>query len=486
MPLRPLLPGDPLQVGKFVLDGRLGVGGMGVVFRGHTADGTPAAVKLVREEIAADPDFRTRFRREIRAARAVGGVCTARLLDADAEAQRPWLAVEFVDGPTLADVVVAHGPLPPPAAHALAAGLAEALVAIHAAGVVHRDLKPANVLLGPHGPKVIDFGIAALATATSPTRTGMVFGSPGYMAPEQITGTGSGPATDVFAWGLTVAFAATGRAPFGASERAEVLLYRAVHGTPDLAGLPAALDATVRAAVAPDPARRPRPDDLMRLLLPDAADPYQAATTVLRQVWPGVAALRPARRQGRRRTALLVAAVAVLVAAGAGGWWFLDPGQPGTTVAQPTIASTTTPTTTTAPPTTTAAPVPAVPRFAGPVDDPEPAGALGQFLSDNDGGVVYLDIYQSVGTNPFEGGTPANPDYMTVTDTYCDTEPPQACGGTQLVVNDAGPATDSLFFHNRGILALRGYFSVTVVPNSTNMGITPIQVRAVPLTAVNG
>ncbi|GAB6902999.1 serine/threonine-protein kinase [Kineosporia succinea] len=257
MPLSPLRAGDPATIGTFRLVARLGTGGMGVVYVGTDSAGRPAAVKTVKAEHAADPRFRARFRREVAAASAVTGACTARVLGADPDADEPWLATEYVGGASLHDVVGADGPLTPELLHALASGLAEALVAIHTAGVVHRDLKPANVLLAPDGPKVIDFGIAALETATLATRTGVGLGSPGYMAPEQITGTTTiGPPADVYAWGLTMVYAATGHSPFG-SGPAPALMYRAVHAEVDLTGLPDWLEPIVRAALTREPESRP-------------------------------------------------------------------------------------------------------------------------------------------------------------------------------------------------------------------------------------
>nr|WP_269326729.1 serine/threonine-protein kinase [Kineosporia mesophila] len=290
--MSPLRAGDPATIGTFRLVARLGTGGMGVVYVGTDAAGRPAAVKAVKAEYAADPRFRSRFRREVEAVRAVTGACTARVLDADPDADEPWLATEYVGGASLDDVVNADGPLTPELLHALASGLAEALCAIHAAGVVHRDLKPANVLLAPDGPKVIDFGIAALETATLSSRTGVGMGSPGYMAPEQITGTTAiGPPADVYAWGLTVLFAATGHPPFG-SGPAPALMYRAVHADVDLSGLPQWIEPLVRATLDPEPARRPDAGQVLAGLVDENERTRSAGR--------GAQAAEPGSRRGRR------------------------------------------------------------------------------------------------------------------------------------------------------------------------------------------
>jgi serine/threonine protein kinase len=433
---------------------------MGVVYRGRATDGSPVAVKVVREDVAADPDFRARFRREVRAARAVVGTCTARLLDADADAPRPWLATEYVDGPTLADAVARSGPFPPGPALALGVGLAEALAATHAAGVVHRDLKPANVILGPDGPKLIDFGIAAMAGATHLTRTGLAIGTPGFMAPEQIAlDAPIGPATDVFAWGLTVAFAATGRPPFGSSEYPQALLYKVVHGEPDLDGLPDALAGAVHAATARDPAGRPSPDRLLRMLVPGDADPYHAATTVLREVWPSLPALRPARRRGRRRALLTGAAVLLLAAVGTGAYLQVGPNQPVTV--PPTVAATTPPA--------------AAPSYEGPIDAAAERKAFTDFVFAHDGQVVRLDITQQNGE--VDLSAPGAEEYLTVADSCPAGE--SFCGGTSFVVRGAGPATDTVFDAGHGYLAVSGRFAVTAQPG-INQGYLSVVLRAVP------
>ena len=195
----PLQQTDPARVGRYRLVARLGAGGMGVVYLAETRDGQPVAVKVLRPELADNPEFRTRFGREVTALTRIQGMCTVRVIEADTEAPKPFLVTEYADGPSLSEYVDAHGPLDPQMLYGLATGLAEALTAIHAAGIVHRDLKPSNVLLTAAGPKVIDFGIAQALDTTSLTRTGITVGSAGFMAPEQIMGR-AGTAADVFTW----------------------------------------------------------------------------------------------------------------------------------------------------------------------------------------------------------------------------------------------------------------------------------------------
>jgi serine/threonine protein kinase len=254
--LRGLEPGDPQVIGPYRLRGRLGRGGMGQVFLGTSAGGRLVAVKVVRSDLATDPEFRARFRREVAVARTVSGQFTAPVIDADIDGPVPWLATAYVPGPSLADAVVEHGPLPASSVLRLAAGLAEGLSAIHAAGVVHRDLKPANVLLAEDGPRVIDFGISLAAAASPLTRMGFVVGSPGYMSPEQASGRPVGPPSDIFALGAVLAFAAAGEAPFGAGS-APTLAYRAVHDQPNLDRVPAELRSLIDRCLAKDPGQRP-------------------------------------------------------------------------------------------------------------------------------------------------------------------------------------------------------------------------------------
>ncbi|MGH8868570.1 MAG: serine/threonine-protein kinase [Actinomycetes bacterium] len=255
----PLRRGDPEWLGPFRLLGRLGVGGMGIVFVGEDAWGRRAAVKLPHEAYAADPVFRARFTREVAAAQKVSGRFTASVLGASVVGDRPWLATELVQAPSLGALVEGGGPLDHSAQRALAAGLAEALVAIHEAGLVHRDVKPNNVLCAPDGPRVIDFGIAVAPDSSRLTAVGMVLGSPVWMSPEHLRGEQAGPAADVFGWGLLLAYVANGRSAFGEGDAGE-MLQRILYGVPDL-GRPSALAPDLRrlvvAALSRDPLSRP-------------------------------------------------------------------------------------------------------------------------------------------------------------------------------------------------------------------------------------
>ena len=275
-----LQPGDPQKVGPYWLLGRLGSGGMGQVFLGRSPGGRLVAVKLVRAELAGQPEFRSRFAREVAAARTVSGVFTAAVVDADVDAPVPWLATAYVPGPSLNEAITRHGPLPATSVLALAAGLAEGLGAIHAAGIVHRDLKPSNVLLAEDGPRVIDFGISRAAEATMLTGTGMVFGSPSFMSPEQARGLRVGPASDVFSLGAVLTFAATGQGPFGSGSSA-TLLYRVVFTPPDTSGLATELRPLVERCLAKDPELRPTTHQLLAELdtAPPAAGWLPATTT---------------------------------------------------------------------------------------------------------------------------------------------------------------------------------------------------------------
>lgn len=261
--------GDPRQVGRYRIVARLGAGGMGRVYLGRTPGGRAVAVKVVRPELAEDAEFRRRFAREVAAARRVNGAFTAGVVDADPEGSPAWLATVYVPGLSLGEAVAAHGPWPLEPVLALAAGLAEGLEVIHAAGVVHRDLKPSNVLLAADGPRVIDFGISLADEASVLTRTGVMPGTPGFMSPEQLTARPVGPACDVFALGAVLTFTATGAGPFGTGS-AHAVNFRTVYEAPDLTALPAALRAVVARCLTKDPDERPGPAELLDQLAESA------------------------------------------------------------------------------------------------------------------------------------------------------------------------------------------------------------------------
>ncbi|MFB6814787.1 protein kinase [Streptomyces sp. NPDC056347] len=288
--MQSLTPQDPRAIGAYRLLGRLGDGGMGQVYLARSERGRTVAIKLVRGELAEKQEFRDRFRQEVRAARQVGSVWTAPVLDADTEAAVPWVATGYVAGPSLHATVTgragapkassgAYGPLPERSVHILGSGLAHALRAIHAAGLIHRDLKPSNILLTIDGPRVIDFGIArAFDTATDGgvTRTGALVGSPGFMAPEQVRGERVTPACDVFCLGTVLAYASTGRLPFGtADSRVHAQMFRIAEEDPDLTGVPVDLVDLVRDCLHKDPAARPTTDAILdRLSVADSTEPW--------------------------------------------------------------------------------------------------------------------------------------------------------------------------------------------------------------------
>ncbi|MEU0098025.1 bifunctional serine/threonine-protein kinase/ABC transporter substrate-binding protein [Streptomyces sp. NPDC006267] len=326
---------DPARIGGHRLLGRLGAGGMGVVYLGRTDAGALAAIKVILPEFAGDEDFRTRFRREAEAARRVDSTWAVPVTGADTEGERPWLATEFVPGPTLSDVVARRGPLPVRSVTVLGRLLSRALAAVHAAGLVHRDVKPGNVLLSADGPRLIDFGIARAADATALTATGLVVGTPGFLPPEQASGNTAGPAGDVFSLGCLLAYAATGRPPFG-SGAVDALLYRTVHDAPDLDGIAEpGLRALLERCLAKDPAARPEAADLDRLIteetpaaegtdwLPEDVVLVIADKTAAVLALPGIDATvteeagPPEPTPGRRRFLLFAAGGAVALGASA-------------------------------------------------------------------------------------------------------------------------------------------------------------------------
>ncbi len=269
--MRALGAGDPDRIGPYRLRARLGGGGMGTVYLGTSPGGRPVAVKVIHPELADDPGFIERFRLEVELARRVQGFCTAPVLDADPAGPRPWLATLYIAGPSLLQAVKECGPLPVATGRILAAGLAEALVAIHSSGIVHRDLKPANVLLAADGPRVIDFGIARALDGRMLTRSGLVIGSPGFMAPEHVRGAPAGPAADIFSYGATLGFAVIGRSIFGSGEP-PAIVDRVVEDAADLGAVPSAIRDLVARCIQADPARRPTARALLAELSPIAQE----------------------------------------------------------------------------------------------------------------------------------------------------------------------------------------------------------------------
>jgi predicted Ser/Thr protein kinase len=342
----PLRPGDPRQLGSYIILARLGEGGMGSVFLGRAGSGRLVAIKVIKPEFAYEDEFRARFRSEVNRARQVPPFCTAEVLDADPEHGTPYLVVEYVDGPNLAEVVGEQGPLTGGNLHSVAVGVATALTAIHGAGVIHRDLKPGNVLFSLGTPKVIDFGIArALEVTSQHTRTDQMVGTVAYMAPERFEGNRVSvtPAADVFAWGAVVAYAGTGRTPF-AADSAAATAARILTQPPLLYGLSGPLRDLVALALQKDPADRPTAHELLGMLLGAgphdvpglAADlarrpelrraaeaaqhsgRHQTGYPARRRRQTAEQPVAPGRGSRRRVLAVLGAAVAVLTLAGAG------------------------------------------------------------------------------------------------------------------------------------------------------------------------
>ncbi|MEU2023933.1 serine/threonine-protein kinase [Streptomyces sp. NPDC016469] len=267
-----LRAGDPAEIGGYPLEARLGSGGMGTVFLARTSSGRPVAIKLIHQQFAGDSEFRIRFRQEVEAARRVSGAFTAAVVDAAPEAEQPWMATTYIEGPTLAERIAAEGPLNGSGLRNLAIGLAEALRDIHRVGVVHRDLKPSNVVLSPEGPRVIDFGISRAADQQTLTMTGRVIGTPPFMSPEQLQAPrGVGPRSDVFSLATLLVYAATGHGPFDA-DSPYLTAYQVVHEEPSLDAVPAALRTAVEPCLVKEPEGRPSADELLELLRDLPAD----------------------------------------------------------------------------------------------------------------------------------------------------------------------------------------------------------------------
>ncbi|MEV4639696.1 serine/threonine protein kinase [Actinoplanes sp. NPDC049548] len=385
--MQPLLPGDPARVGRYELEGRLGVGGMGTVYLGRSPGGRPAAVKVISPYLLAHPDTLVRFRRETETLRAVRSAGTATLIDCELSAPPYWMATEFIPGPTLADVLDTGGALPVDECLWLMASLAEGLSDIHAYGICHRDLKPDNVIMSATGPRLIDFGLARGPDETGLTRTDIVVGTPGYIAPELMTSADElTPAADVFALGATVAHAATGRRPYGAG-RAESICYRILQEDIDLAGVDPELAALIRSCVARDAARRPRPEEIIercRRGRPAAPVPVAWRETTPSPVpfsWSGASLppespvrsdlvgtpseSGPATPAPRRRLPLVLGAVAAAVALVAGGAFAVRQLRPAEDRPAATPAAQATP--------WTSAPAPATPSVAATTSTPRPS-----------------------------------------------------------------------------------------------------------------
>ncbi|MBT2490915.1 PQQ-binding-like beta-propeller repeat protein [Streptomyces sp. ISL-96] len=336
----PLGTGDPLRLGPYRLHGVLGEGGMGKVYFGQDRAGATAAVKVLRPELAHDQNLAQRFVREAHMAQAVTSTGVARVLVAQTEGGRPWMATEFLTGPTLDQAVDAHGPFDETAVRALATALARTLVDIHAAGLVHRDLKPANIVLTSVGPRIIDFGIARPEHGLTLTTTGQVPVTPGYGAPEQALGRRVGPPADVFSLGAVLVYAASGCPAFDGGHVAAVQ-YEVVHGEPQLGRIPARLEPLIAPCLAKDPAFRPTPGQMATAFAPPrgadrvwrhgpvATDIKQRERTV-HQLTTAVSGTGTARRMSRRRllTTLAVGGTAVVAGGGSAAWWLRERQRP--------------------------------------------------------------------------------------------------------------------------------------------------------------
>src|ERR1700759_1420236 len=321
---------------------------MGVVYLGISWDGAPVAVKVLRPDLADDQEFRHRFGREVAALVRVKGVCTVRVIEADSQSSTPFVVTEYAPGPSLSEYIDKHGSVGPEMLFGLATGLAEALTTIHAAGIMHRDLKPSNIILTDAGPKVIDFGIARRQDTTAVTKTGMMIGSLGFMGPAQISGP-PGPEADIFAWGVTVAYAATGRSPFGAGNTHSVL-YRISSGDPDIASVPDSLLPLVEASLAKEPQNRPSARQLLDRLT-SASRPENVHDSPTQMI------LAPTWQSGSHPSP------PAAPAASAGAWPYAARPQAGSPAAAPAVGD------------VTEAPTAHSPAFAPPAPPAAPASA---------------------------------------------------------------------------------------------------------------
>ncbi|MFI6967117.1 serine/threonine-protein kinase [Streptomyces sp. NPDC050255] len=346
----PVAPGDPKRIGPYRVVGRLGSGGMGTVFAATDTHGRQVAVKAIHPQHAADHEFRARFHREVEALRRVSGPCLVPLVNAGPAADVPWLATDYIPGPTLQQYLTGHGPLEGIQLHLFAAGTAGALSAIHSAGIIHRDLKPTNVILAPQGPRVLDFGIAHIADGTAITRTGIMSGTPGWISPEHYRNGTVGPPGDVFAWGALLAYAATGQLPFGTGAP-DAVAFRVMRERPDLTGVPRDLRDLIASCLSKDPEQRPTAgvlaDTTAELLGQQPTQHLSIGTTQMTAVqeviadqwhipedhdtseWATTAA------HTRRRTALMAAAATALLTVIAAAWAVLPMDSPNTPKAAP-------------------------------------------------------------------------------------------------------------------------------------------------------
>jgi eukaryotic-like serine/threonine-protein kinase len=444
----PLRKGDPRKLGRYELVGRLGEGGMGVVYLARGADGRQVAIKMIRADLEVDEEFRRRFRSEVNRARQVPPFCTAEVLDADPDHERPYLVVEYVDAPSLSAVVAERGPLSPANLHALAIGMATALTAIHGAGVIHRDLKPSNVLLAPGSPKVIDFGIARAVEATSHhTATNQWLGTVAYMAPERFgdnAGTVITPAADVFAWGAVLAYAGTGRTPF-AADSPPVVAARILTQPPDLTGLVPPLRDLVERTLAKDPADRPTSRALLDLLLAAGPDRPPAVAAALAQQ-PGLlfaAEEAQAATHQRPEGALTAAAVPQELGTLAAGQTEVTPSHQPTEVIAPASPATPAP--------ARVAPLAPPPPPPVPAAPPAPAGRGGSRWGRFANVVMALAVLVTsltvagivTGVLPLgdDGGDPsgASPSSSSFTTTAPTTAPPTTVSprASEIVVQDS-------------------------------------------------